>query len=104
MTASTFTEAGAQASGVGKRTELARYAVGCDERIVYGQRVDGVVRVTDVPAAGTGRAYLIERGLERDGYDAVKALVEDYVAQADALSAIPMSVSPLGRYLERLPT
>lgn len=44
MTTSTFTEAGARASGVGKRRELARYAVGCEERIVYGQRVDGVVR------------------------------------------------------------
>jgi hypothetical protein len=29
---------------VGKRTELARYTVAEGERIVYGQRIDGVVR------------------------------------------------------------
>jgi hypothetical protein len=29
---------------VGKRTELARYTVAEGERILYGQRVDGVIR------------------------------------------------------------
>ena len=47
----------------GARVELARYSVAAGDRVIYGQRVDGVVRVTDVPAAG-GRAYLVERGLE----------------------------------------
>ena len=80
----------------GNRVELARYAVaGGDERILYGQRVDGVVRVTDVPAHGRGRAYLIECGLEHDGYDALKALVADYVEQGEQLAAVPMTVSPL---------
>jgi hypothetical protein len=37
------------------------------------------VRVTDVPAHGRDRAYLVERGLEHDGYGALKALVADYV-------------------------
>ena len=41
---------------VGKRTELARYTVAEGERVVYGQRVDGVVRVTDRPASPGGRA------------------------------------------------
>ena len=82
----------------GHRVELARYTVGGgEERIVFGQRVDGVVRVTDVPAHGRGRAYLIERGLEHDGYEALKALVADYVAQAKLLAAVPMVVSPLER-------
>ena len=35
----------------GQRVELARYTVARgDQRILYGQRVDGVVRVTDVAA------------------------------------------------------
>jgi hypothetical protein len=83
-------------SRTGDRVELARYAVGGgDERILYGQRVDGVVRVTDVPAHGHGRAYLVERELEHDGYSAPKALVADYVAQADRLAAVPMAVPHL---------
>lgn len=80
----------------GQRVELARYTVASgDQRIVYGQRVDGVVRVTDVPAHGRGRAYLVERGLEHDGYAALKALVADYVEQAELLANVPMAVSPL---------
>jgi hypothetical protein len=62
---------------VGKRSELGRYTISSGERIVYGQRVDGVVRVIDRPASGAGRSYLIERGLtskaELDG------LVADYL-------------------------
>jgi hypothetical protein len=82
---------------VGERVELARYIVPAGERVIYGQRVSGVVRVTDVPAHGRGRAYLVERGLEEDGYDALKALVAEYVQQAQLLAEIPMAVSPLTR-------
>ena len=42
----------------GLRVELARYVVSAGERVLFGQRVDGVVRVTDVPAHADGRAYL----------------------------------------------
>jgi hypothetical protein len=66
---------------------------------VYGQRVRGVVRVTDVPAGGRGRAYLVERELEQDGYGALKALVTDYVQQAEQLADVPMAVSPLKEHL-----
>jgi hypothetical protein len=91
---------------VGERVELARYTVGNGTRIVYGQRIGRVVRVTDCPAYGRGRAFLVERGLERDGYSALTALVEDYTRQAGRLNAIPMSASQpedieqveLGRY------
>jgi hypothetical protein len=79
----------------GERVELARYTVPAGERILYGQRVDGVVRVTDVPGSGCGRAYLVERGLEHDGYGALKALVCDYVDQSQLLADVPMAVSPL---------
>jgi hypothetical protein len=77
---------------VGKRTELAGYTVPTGERVIYGQRVDGVVRVTDRPAGTvqTGdRAYLVERGLELKGE--LDALIADYLATAEKLAAVPMS-------------
>jgi hypothetical protein len=55
-----------------------------------------------VPAAGRGRAYLVERELEQDGYSALNALVADYLAQAQLLGGTPMAGSPLDRYLEHL--
>jgi hypothetical protein len=70
--------------------------------VIVGQRVNNVVRLSDVPAAGRGRAYLIERELEKDGYAALKALVADYLAQAARLDEVPMAVSPLERYLSSL--
>ena len=53
------------------------------------------VRVSDIAAHGHGRAYLVERGLEQDGYAALKALVADYLEQAELLAAVPMAVCPL---------
>jgi hypothetical protein len=95
MTTPTITEIRRNGNPVGERTELARYTISSGERVLYGQRVDGVVRVTDVPAQGRGRAYLVERELEQDGYDALTALVADYVDQAGLLDDVPMAVSPL---------
>ncbi len=89
--------------GVGDRVELARYSVpSAGERIIQGQRVNGVVRLVDVPASGRGRSYLIERELERDGYAALQALVADYLAVAAKLHEIPVAASPLDRYLDHL--
>ena len=95
MTTPTVTETRRHGGRVGERVELARYTVPAGERILYAQRVDGVVRVTDVPARGRGRAYLVERELEQDGYSALKALVSDYVRQGELLDDVPMAVSPL---------
>jgi len=95
MTTPTITEIRRNGNPAGERTELARYTTPSGERVLYGQRVDGVVRVTDVPAQGRGRAYLVERELEQDGYDALRALVADYVEQAGRLEDVPMAVSPL---------
>jgi hypothetical protein len=95
MTTPTVTEIRRNGNPVGERIELARYSVPVGQRVLYGQRVNGVVRVTDVPACGRGRAYLVERELEQDGYDAVKALVSDYLEQAELLEDVPMAVSPL---------
>jgi hypothetical protein len=90
-------------TGVGRRVEVGRYTIPGAERILYGQRINGVVRVSDVPARGRGRAYLVDRGLELDGYESLKALVADYLEQADRLAEIPMAESALERYLATLP-
>ena len=96
MTTPTVTEIRRNGNPVGERVELGRYSVpAAGERVIYGQRVNGVVRLTDVPAHGRGRAYLIERELERDGYDALKAIVADYLEQARLLADVPMAMSPL---------
>lgn len=89
-----------QAPKVGQRTELARYVTPAGERVLYGQRVDGIVRVTDRPQAPGGRAYLVERGLETKGE--LDGLVTDYLAQAEKLAAVPMSIAPLETYLDAM--
>jgi hypothetical protein len=92
----------ADAPQVGELTELERYRVSDGERILYGQRINGSVRITDRPASGAGRAYLVERELEQDGYSALKALVADYTSQARELDAIPMASSIVRRELQRV--
>ncbi len=86
---------------VGQLTELGRYSVSGGERVLYGQRIKGSVRITDRPATGAGRAYLVERELEQDGYSALKALVADYIEQARDLDAIPMASSIVRRELQQ---
>ena len=49
------------------------------------------MRLTDCPELGGGRAYLIERELEQDGYTALKALVSDYIRYARTHDQIPMA-------------
>jgi hypothetical protein len=65
-----------------KVVELACYRTpSAGERVIRGQRVDGSVRLTDHPAHRTGRAFRIERGLEREGSAAMHKLITDYVDQ-----------------------
>jgi hypothetical protein len=78
---------------VGKRTGLARYTISAGERILYGQRIDGIVRVTDRPAGKGGRAYLVERELETKGE--LDALILDYLDQATKLDTPPLAAPPL---------
>lgn len=89
------------APSVGERVELARYRVSGGERILYGQRIKGIVRVSDRPACGAGRSYLVERELERDGYSALKALIADYTCQAERLNAVPMAMSLVRHTLQQ---
>lgn len=78
---------------MGERTELARYSVSTGERVLYGQRINGCVRITDRPVSGAGRSYLVERECEQDGYSALRALVADYVEQSEELDEVPMATS-----------
>ena len=87
---------------MGERTELARYRVSAGERVLYGQRINGCVRITDCPASAGGRSFLVERELEHDGYSALKALVVDYAEQARRLDEVPMASSVVRRQLEQL--
>jgi hypothetical protein len=92
----TPTEIRRNGNQVGERTELGRYRTdGGVERVLYGQRIASVVRITDVPVDRPGRAYLVERGLEQDGYAALLALVRDYLDQANRLGVPPMSTTIL---------
>ena len=82
-----------RAGRTGVRVELARYSVSSGDRVLYGQRVFGVVRLTDVPLGPGGRAYLVERGLEEEGENAnaaLQAVVADYVRQARLRDEVPM--------------
>jgi len=74
----------------GTKVELARYTLKGAERILYGQVIDGLVRVTDHPARGRGRSYLVEPALKCDGHLALKALVADYTCTARRVNDIPM--------------
>jgi hypothetical protein len=94
------TDATPRESRVGELTELARYELASGQRILYGQRIDGCVRITDRPADGSGRSYLVERELERDGLGALKALVDDYLRQAGELDEIPMASNLVGLSLD----
>src|SRR4051794_35606606 len=62
------------------RGELARHPTSDGERVIYAVRVGGLVVVSDWPADGPGRTFVIERGVtcERELY----ALVTDYVDQS----------------------
>jgi hypothetical protein len=69
------------------RVELGRYTISAGERMVYGQRVLGVVRLVDHPARGRGRRYVIERGLTVMAE--LEAIVADYLEQAATWDTIP---------------
>jgi len=75
-------------SYAGRATVLATYD--CDEgsRQLVGQRVDGIVRITDRRTGGGGRAYLVEEGLTC--MTELQAIVADYLEKAAELGHPPM--------------
>lgn len=64
----------------GERRELARYQLPAGSRVLYGQRIDGRVAITDVPANDRGHVYLVERHIESQA--AMRALVHDYLTES----------------------
>ena len=75
----------------GKPCELGRYTTDEGERLLVGQRVDGIVQITDRPLARGGRSYLVEAGI--DSMEELAALLADYKAQAARLGDCPMRAS-----------
>jgi hypothetical protein len=88
---------------VGQRVELGRYTVPAGERVLYGQRVDGKVRVTDRPSGkvtAENRAHLIDNDLGSKAE--LDALVADYLAEAQRLQTIPAAAMPFDIALAEL--
>jgi hypothetical protein len=75
----------------GKPTAIARYKVSGGDRVIYGERVDGRLRVTDRPLAAPGCSYVVEHDLGQDGYPALVALLADYIERARELDEVPMA-------------
>lgn len=71
----------AAAPAIGERVELARYSLATGERVLYGQRVNGIVRVVDKPARPGERSFLVERGLTKVAE--LDALIGDYIAESE---------------------
>ncbi|MGH2843854.1 MAG: hypothetical protein ACRDKL_09750 [Solirubrobacteraceae bacterium] len=73
--------------------ELGHYVTRCGEdRALYGIRVEGQPRIIDAAAHGAGRIYTVEQDLrEHGGYGELRALVADYLEQAQRLGRIPMA-------------
>ena len=73
--------------------EFARYTITAGERVILAQRVCGAVRLVDVPAAGRGRRYLIER--ELTSMAELEAIVADYLEQAHRWEVVPAGRNPI---------
>ncbi len=75
--------------------ELGRYETKSGEqRALYGIRVNGKPRIIDAAAEQAGRIYTVEQELcEKGGAAEVRALVADYICQAEQLGRIPMARS-----------
>jgi hypothetical protein len=76
-----------------EQVQLASYEFTGGRRILCGQRINGVVRVTDRPAEGSGRSYLVRHVHDGDGYGALRALVSDYTREAGQLDEIPIAAA-----------
>lgn len=70
-------------------TELGRYPTSAGERVLMGWPRGGGVEVTDRPAEGRARAYVVDRGFRC--FEQLAAFVADYMKQAVRLDACPMS-------------
>ena len=88
MTATHTTTTSRRTGATGEAVELGRYRTRHGERVLVGQRILGVVRISDIPAAGRGRRYLVERELTAKAE--LDAIVDDYLEQAAHYGDCPM--------------
>jgi hypothetical protein len=87
VTTPTVTET-RRAGQTNQPVELARYTVStAGERVIFAQRVLGVVRLVDAPASGEGRRCVIERELTTMAE--LEALLADYIRESQMWDAIP---------------
>ncbi len=83
-----MTTTATRAAATNERVEFGRYTTTRNgERVIYGQRVLGVVRLVDGPADEIGRRYIIER--ELTVMAELEAIVADYLEQAAKWDTIP---------------
>jgi hypothetical protein len=76
----------------GKRRELGRYRLpGGEHRVLYGQRINGRVAISDVPARDEGRVLLVERHVESQAAltGLVGAYIEESVQRGEPAVLIP---------------
>jgi hypothetical protein len=86
--------AGEPASWLGRKTpvagsELASYRISSGDRVLICALGKSGLEIVDIAADLLGQSYRVDRVLEDD--DALWAVVDDYLAQADRLDAPPMS-------------
>ncbi|HKI66648.1 MAG TPA: hypothetical protein VJ989_05205 [Solirubrobacterales bacterium] len=77
--------------------ELARYRVSGGERVLMGWGRPGGIEVSDLPAEGRSRGYIVDRGFRCA--EQLSAFLGDYVDQATRLDACPMSGQAIGAML-----
>ena len=68
-------------STAGAQRVLGHYELpGGDERVLVGQRINGRVAISDLPAGDDGPVYLVERHIE--SHAAMDGLVATYIAES----------------------
>lgn len=90
----------ASPSSNGKPHAFLGYTAGQERRLIVVQRIDGAVRVGDLPADGKGARYLVADRLESCGE--LDALLLDYIDQAREFGVIPGSPARALRQREPL--
>lgn len=80
-----------------RQIELARYRVGATERVLVASGPAGSIRITDRPASGLGRRYLVDSKLE--SLAEYEPWLADYLDQARRLGACPMARTAIRRML-----
>ena len=71
---------------------LGRYTTPAGARTLYARRKGSVTYITDEPATPrSARVYLVDAVPDTDGVDAVAALAQDYLSEAERLCSIPMA-------------